>query len=126
MRPINSKYFGDTLPTSLTIQFYNGTNTVNGFILRQIGTSRYIVSDNTNVITVQLAQDTASAAVAGGIVGGTLVVGVATIAYNTGSGWLYVKKLTSKLAYMTDGTVYPWVVVGQTVPSGGIALSSPF
>lgn len=110
MRPLKSKYFGHNTPHSLDIFFYNGVGVVKGYILRQTGPSRYIVTDGTTTLTVRLAQTTARAAIAGGITNGTHVLGEATILYHLGGSTRYVKKLNEKLAHMTDGTVLRWVV----------------
>lgn len=52
-RPLNSKFFGPGVD-KLSIAFNNGTETVSGFIVKQLGTSSYRVSDGTDEYDVIL------------------------------------------------------------------------
>lgn len=52
MHPLNSKNFGST---GMEVSFYNGTSTVNGYVVKQVGTSRFIVTDGSVMKTVSLA-----------------------------------------------------------------------
>jgi hypothetical protein len=75
MHPINKRYFGNN-SGSFVIHFNDGNGTRGGYIVRQTGVARYVVSDGNGNHTVRLAET------AGELVGG-LPVGVATIrAYN--------------------------------------------
>lgn len=58
MHPLNSKNFGST---GMEVSFYNGSSVVNGYVVKQVGTSRFTVTDGTNKATVSLA-DTLSVA----------------------------------------------------------------
>lgn len=60
MRPLNNRFFG-VGNGKIAIIFHNGSNVVNGYIVKQMGTTSYIVSDGTIKKQVWLAQDTATA-----------------------------------------------------------------
>ncbi|RKZ94217.1 MAG: hypothetical protein DRQ40_06275 [Gammaproteobacteria bacterium] len=66
-RPINSRYFGT--PTvggnEIKVQFHNGTASVNGWIIKQLGAKRFRCTDGTAVEDCVLV-DKLSAAVAAG------------------------------------------------------------
>ena len=55
MRPINKKNFGSTAGR-LAIKFYDGSSVKTGWVLAQVGTSRYKVTDGTTTKVVSLAQ----------------------------------------------------------------------
>lgn len=58
MHPINNKFFGTA---GLAVKFYNGTATVTGYIVRQLGTNRFVVSDGTHTVTAYLVSTLAEA-----------------------------------------------------------------
>lgn len=49
-RPINKRYLGEPTPagTEIKVQFHNGTGSVNGWIVRQRGSKRFLCSDGTD------------------------------------------------------------------------------
>jgi len=66
-RPLNKRYFGT--PTAggdeIKVQFYNGTASVNGWIVKQLGSKKFRCTDGTETKDCILV-DKASAAVAAG------------------------------------------------------------
>lgn len=58
MHPINKLNFG---VHGLAVQYWNGTSVVAGYITRQLGSTRYAVTDGTHPANVTLAQTTAIA-----------------------------------------------------------------
>jgi len=66
-RPLNKRYFGT--PTAggneIKVQFHNGTGSVNGWIVKQLGSKKFRCTDGTEVKDCVLV-DKASAAVAAG------------------------------------------------------------
>jgi hypothetical protein len=58
MHPINNRHFGIH---GLAVQYYNGTSVVPGYIVRQTGTKRFVVTDGSHPATVLLAPTTAIA-----------------------------------------------------------------
>ena len=66
-RPINKRFFGP--PTAggdeIKVQFYNGTGSVNGWIVKQLGSKKFRCTDGTATEDCVLV-DKASAAIAAG------------------------------------------------------------
>jgi hypothetical protein len=66
-RPLNKRYFGE--PTAggneIKVQFHNGTASVNGWIVKQLGSKKFRCTDGTATKDCVLV-DKASAAVAAG------------------------------------------------------------
>lgn len=117
MRPINKKNFGNAAGASIKVRFHNGTTTVTGYIVAQIGTSRFVVtSDGTNRFTVTLADNTTLA--------GALTVGYATIRATPFGGSIEnVKKITSKRVYTTQGSNLPWVFTGAAAGQATVEVN---
>jgi hypothetical protein len=44
MHPVNNKFFGTD---GVAVKFYNGTTTKTGYIIKQLGTDRFVVTDGT-------------------------------------------------------------------------------
>jgi len=51
MHPINKKFFGTE---GIAVKFFNGTATVSGYIVKQLGTDRFVVSDGVHTVTAYL------------------------------------------------------------------------
>ena len=66
-RPLNNRYFGP--PTAagdeIKVQFYNGTGSVPGWIVKQTGSKRFVCSDGTAEQTCYLVDKAAGALAAG-------------------------------------------------------------
>lgn len=92
MKPISKKHFGNNYG-SLAVSFHNGTSVVDGYVVRQIGTIRYEVSDGTTNKICELAQ-TDAPLTAGQM---TIVIGGKTI-----------RKLETFKATATDGEQINW------------------
>lgn len=101
-RPLNDRNFGNAANTSIKVRYHNGTGLVQGYIVKQLGTKRFRVTTNgTDTFDVSLAQTTAAAT--------TLTAGNATIQIAVhGGSTENILKLTSKLAYTTQGKVLSW------------------
>lgn len=61
MKPVNDKYFGSG-SGKISVSYHNGSGTVTGYIVKQVGTSSFIVTDGSTTRRVRLAQTTATAA----------------------------------------------------------------
>lgn len=55
MHPINKHHFGTT---GLVVSYYNGSSVVNGYIVKQLGQTKFNVTDGSNPKTVSLAPNT--------------------------------------------------------------------
>ena len=66
-RPINKRYLGEPTPggNEIKVQFHNGTASVNGWIVKQLGSRRFRCTDGTEIEDCVLV-DKDSAAIAAG------------------------------------------------------------
>jgi hypothetical protein len=98
-RPINKRYFGANLADNIKVQFFNGTESVPGYIVKQTGSKRFICKDaNGNQATCYLV-DKASAELAAGEMS-------ITIAYDNGTARQITKISAHKVTI--DGVQQPW------------------
>ena len=100
--PINKRNFGSTANTTILIRYHNGTSAVTGYIVKQLGTDKFRVTTNgTAMFDVRLAQTTSAA--------GTLTAGFCTIRVTPHGGSAEnVRRLLSRKAYTTQGSVVSW------------------
>lgn len=102
-RPINNSNFGAE-PGKIRVRFHNGTAVVTGYIVKQLGPVKYLVTaDGTNMFTVDLVVTTAQAT--------SLAAGQATIQITDASSTVrYVSKLMSASCNTTDGSTLSWTL----------------
>lgn len=65
-RPINKRNFGVNAKNNLKVQFFNGTDSVPGFIVSQKGTKKFLCSDATGVRAICRLVNKAAADLAAG------------------------------------------------------------
>lgn len=100
-RPLNKRYFGP--PTAggneIKVQFHNGTASVNGWIVKQKGSKRFLCSDGT-VSKVCKLSTKASA---------DLLAGEMSITVKNDAGSIFqVTKVSAKKVTLENGTVIAW------------------
>ena len=100
-RPLNKRYFGP--PTAggneIKVQFHNGTASVNGWIVKQKGSKRFLCSDGTVSKLCKLSTK-ASALLLAGEMSITVKTDATTV--------LQVTKISSKKVTLENGTVIAW------------------
>ncbi len=106
MHPINNRNFGN-VSGKIKISYNAGTGAMDGYIVKQNGTSRYVVAplaNGTTQSTVVLASDTASAT--------TLQPGYATITVTPyGANTVeHVSALRGQTLVTTEGNTYGWTL----------------
>ena len=103
-RPLNKRYFGT--PTDggneIKVQFHNGTASVNGWIVKQKGSKKFLCSDGTVEQTCTLV-DKASAAVAAGEM---------TITVDDGGVARQVVKIAAHTVTLDNGDRINWDFTG--------------
>ena len=103
-RPLNKRYFGT--PTAggneIKVQFHNGTGSVNGWIVKQKGSKKFLCSDGTDTATCTLV-DKASAA---------LAAGEMTITVDDNGTARQVVKITARKVTMDNGSQIKWDFTG--------------
>jgi hypothetical protein len=111
MHPINNKNFG---AGKAKVFYYNGSALATGFVVKQIGTSRYVVStDGVTNYTVSLAPtEVLAKRLDGSSALGTAseLAGLATMTLTVASATKYITKLTSSAAITSDGSTYSWTL----------------
>lgn len=125
MHPLNKKYFGAE-SSKIPVRYWNGTAIVNGYVVRQVGSSRFVVSDGLHVKRVTLARTTTLAQYCNGDATPpnsdySLIDGLATIVA-TRSGAHFLWKLTSKKAYTTAGLADRWAL--GSAPNGELLIGN--
>jgi len=103
-RPLNKRYFGT--PTAggdeIKVQFYNGTASVPGWIVKQKGSKRFVCTDGSVEATCVLT-DAAAAA---------LTAGQMSITVDDGGTARQVTKIAGRKATMDNGLTTAWDFTG--------------
>lgn len=112
MHPVSKVHFGDA-EGQIAVKFHNGTAAVAGHIVKQIGSTRYVVSDGSVTKTCTLASTTAAAT--------TLVAGKMTIEIvpHGGGAAQHVKNLSAFIAFTTEGNRLSWKLANTTKAGEG-------
>jgi len=98
-RPLNKRNFGANSASNLKVQFFNGTNSVPGFIVKQTGSKRFVCQDAGGTTATCFLVDKASADLEAGEMSITVAFDDGTVAHVTKiSG----RKMT------VSGTQQPW------------------
>lgn len=119
MHPVSKVHFGDA-EGQIAVKFHNGTSAVTGHIVKQIGSTRYVVSDGSTTKTCTLASTTAAAT--------TLVAGKMTIEIvpHGGGAAQHVKNLSAFIAFTTEGNRLSWKLENTTkAGEGKLAVVTP-
>ena len=100
-RPLNKRYFGP--PTAggneIKVQFHNGTGSVNGWIVKQLGSKKFRCTDGTAVKDCVLV-DKASAAIAAGE--------MSIVVKDDGGTARQVTKIAGRKVTLDTGDVIAW------------------
>ena len=99
-RPINKRFFGATAVDNIRVRFHNGTGSVDGSIVKQKGSKKFLCVDASgNQATCSLV----SAA------DGSLAAGEMSIKVKNDAGSVvYVTKISGHKVTASDGATYPW------------------
>lgn len=99
-RPLNKRYFGADANNNLRVRFNNGTSSVNGAIVKQKGSKKFVCVDASgNQATCSLAS----------IADANLAVGQMSITVTNDAGTdLFVTKIAARKITASDGSTYPW------------------
>ena len=99
-RPLKKSLFGADAKNNIKVQFFNGTASKPGYIVKQIGSRRFKCSDAAG--NVQICKLVAKAA-------GTLTAGEMTITVKLDSGAVVqVVKIADRVVTTSDGMRHPW------------------
>ena len=112
-RPLNKRFFGE--PTAggneIKVQFYNGTASVNGWIVKQLGSKKFRCTDGTAVKDCFLVDKSAADA----DTPAALVAGEMTITVKDDAGALkQVTKIAGRKVTLDTGTTIAWNMSDST------------
>lgn len=103
-RPLNKRFFGE--PTAagneIKVQFYNGTSSVPGWIVKQLGSKKFRCTDGTATADCFLT-DAAAAA---------LTAGQMSITVDDGGTGRQVTKIAGRKVTMDNGSQINWDFTG--------------
>jgi len=99
-RPLNKRLFGTNANNNLRVRFHNGTSSVNGAIVKQKGSKKFVCVDDAGVeatcVLVAVADN-------------SLAAGQMSITVKNDAGTnLYVTKISARKITASDGNTYPW------------------
>jgi hypothetical protein len=101
---------------AIQVQFHNGSSAVTGYIVKQVGSRRFVcTADGTNTFTCDLADNTGLAT--------SLTAGYCTIAITPPGGGAteYVTSIWGALLFTTAGNQYPYVIGTQSSTQAGLS-----
>lgn len=99
-RPLNKRFFGANANNNLRVRFHNGTSSVDGAIVKQKGSKKFVCVDanGTEATCVLTAANNAA-----------LVAGQMSITVTNDAGTdLFATKISARKITASDGNVYPW------------------
>jgi hypothetical protein len=98
-RPINKKYFGANALPNIKVHFHNGTNPVQGYVVKQKGAKKFQCEDVNGNKAICVLVDKAQS---------SLSAGEMSIAVKLDSGAIgYVTKISAHKITVNDAS-YPW------------------
>ena len=99
-RPLNKRLFGADTNNNLRVRFHNGTASVDGAIVKQKGSKKFVCVDkNGNQATCIL-----TAAADNALTAGQMSI---TVKNDAGTK-LFLTKMSSRKVTASDGNTYPW------------------
>lgn len=99
-RPLNKRLFGADADNNIRVRFNNGSSSVNGAIVKQKGSKKFVCVDaNGNEATCTLVS----------VADANLTVGQMSITVTNDAGAdLFLTKISSRKVTASDGNTYPW------------------
>jgi len=99
-RPLNKRLFGANADNNLRVRFNNGSSSVNGAIVKQKGSKKFVCVDSSgNEATCTLVS----------VVDANLAVGEMSITVTNDAGSdLFLTKISARKVTASDGNTYPW------------------
>jgi hypothetical protein len=108
-RPLNKRNFGTDANNNLRVRFHNGTASVDGAIVKQKGSKKFVCVDasGTEATCVLTATDNAN------IAAGQMSI---TVTNDAGTD-LYLTKISARKVTASDGNTYPWTFTASNSDS---------
>lgn len=118
-RPINKRYFSATADNNIRVRFHNGTASVNGYIVKQLGSKKFKCQEagasTTAICTLVNKAD-------GSLAAGEMSIKASGDDGTTGGAVGYVSKMTARKMTVVDASgavifVGPWNFSSSTTDS---------
>ena len=99
-RPLNKRFFGADANNNIRVRFHNGTASVDGAIVRQRGSKKFLCVDasGTQATCTLVSTDDAN------IAAGQMSI---TVTNDSGTD-LFLTKIAARKVTASDGNTYPW------------------
>jgi hypothetical protein len=99
-RPLNKRFFGADANNNIRVRFHNGTSSVDGAIVKQKGSKKFLCVDASgNQAICNLVS----------VADGALAAGEMSIKVKTDAAVVvYVTKISANAVTGSDGNKYPW------------------
>lgn len=99
-RPLNKRNFGANADNNLRVRFHNGTSSVDGAIVKQKGSKKFVCVDSSGTeATCTLVS----------VVNANIAAGEMSITVTNDAGTdLFVTKISGRKITASDGNTYPW------------------
>ena len=108
-RPLNKRLFGADTNNNLRVRFHNGTASVNGAIVKQKGSKKFVCVD---------AAGTEATCVLTAAADNALTAGQMSITVTNDAGTdLFLTKISARKVTASDGNTYPWNFSSSTSDS---------
>jgi hypothetical protein len=99
-RPVNKRNFGADAGNNLRVRFHNGTSSVNGAIVKQKGSKKFVCVDSSGTEAICTIVSVADANLAAGQMSITVT--------NDAGTDLFLTKIAARKVTASDGNTYPW------------------
>ena len=118
-RPVNKRYFSSDANNNIRVRFHNGTSSVNGYIVKQLGSKKFkcqeVGASTTAVCTLVNKAD-------GSLAAGEMSIKARGDDGSTGGSVGYVSKITARKITIVDTSgavifVGPWNFSSSTTDS---------
>lgn len=124
-RPLNKKHFGANATNNLKVQFFNGDNSVPGYIIKQLGTKKFKCKDVDGNVAICRLVDKAAADLTSGEMTITLKNDLGAVQQATKISGHLVSLVYTGSNYVTGGT-HSGSIIGQGVWSYSNSTSDTY
>lgn len=121
MKPISNVNFGNE-PGKIAVKFHNGNTTVDGYVVKQTGTTRFLVANANAASTTFTCTLATTTTTANALVAGTCTI-LATPYGATANTVEHVARISSRMVTTTEGNTYSWFLTTAPIP-GSVKLGT--
>ncbi|RYD65974.1 MAG: hypothetical protein EOP83_06170 [Verrucomicrobiaceae bacterium] len=119
MHPISNTNFGNQ-PGKIKVTFHNGNSSVDGFIVKQTGSSTFVVANANAVSTTFTCRLADKTDLASNLAAGFCTITATPFGSNTVE---HVSSIQSRIVHTTEGNSYSWFLGTASIP-GSVNLNT--